>query len=159
MTRNIVRGYDVENACMWINSIGVALRGDMKMWKRNLIGLIRSVEQTKDKSPDPVLRTRYYRLTKERAWDDIVETLKKLPNYNVLHAIPNVGEIVIQRKHITGRKQDITVTVVAMGPIKLAIDVYASARGALGDLGATYRSILDINKALDTKFSMQKLDQ
>lgn len=127
------------------------------MLKRTLIGLIRSHEQTGERAKDPALKTKYYRLSKEKAWEEVVSVLKKMNGYKVLHEVPNVGEIVAERKTVTGRVQDITLTVFDLGPSKTAVDIYSASRGSLGDFGANYRTILEIYGQLDRKLASYKV--
>lgn len=127
------------------------------MLKRTLIGILRSHEVTGEKAKDPELKTRYYKLPKEKAWDEVVATLKKIPRCKVLHEVPNVGEIVCEKKTGTGRTQDITITLFAISPVKTAIDIYSASRGSLGDLGSNYRTIQQIFKALDRAMAQYKI--
>lgn len=128
------------------------------MLKRVLIGVLRSHELTGDKAKDPLLRSHYYKMSKEKAWSEIVSTLKKMPGFKVLHEVPNVGEIVCEKRTVTGRTMDITVSVIAVNPVTTAVDIYSASRGSLGDLGSNYRVILDIYKALDRSLSAYKVD-
>lgn len=127
------------------------------MLKRTLVGIIRSHETTGEKARDPALKTKYYRLSREKAWEEVVTVLKKMKGYKLIHEVPSVGEIVVERKTITGRVQDITLTVFDMGPAKTAVDIYSASRGSLGDLGANYRTILEIYRELDRKLAAYKL--
>lgn len=111
--------------------------------------MIRSHEQTGEKAKDPLLKTRFYRLSKEKFWDDVVSTIKKMPGYKVLHEVKSVGEVVVEKRTFTGRIQDITINIFSINPNKSAVDIYSASRGSLGDLGSNYRTILDIHKALD----------
>lgn len=121
--------------------------------KRTLIGLLRSQEQTGDKAKDPSLKSRFYKLSKEKAWDEVVSTLKKMQGYKVLHEVPSVGEIVLEKRTALGRTMDITVSVISVGPVTSAVDVYSASRGSFGDLGSNYRVILDIYRTLDKKLA------
>jgi uncharacterized protein (DUF1499 family) len=125
--------------------------------KRTLIGLLRSHEQTGEKSRDPLLRTKYYKLSKDQLWDEVIAVLKKTPGYKLLHEVKNVGEIVAERKTMMGRTQDITITLFAINPMKSAVDIYSASRGSLGDLGSNYRTILDLYKQLDRKLATYKI--
>lgn len=127
------------------------------MLKRTLIGLIRSHEQTGEKAKDPALKTRYYRLSRDKAWDEVVGVISKMRGYKVLHEVKNVGEIVCEKRTATGRTQDITLTMFAINPVKTAIDVYSASRGSFGDLGGNYRTILEIYRAVDKKLAEYKL--
>lgn len=126
------------------------------MLKRVLIGLIRSHENTSDRAKDPKLKSHYYRLSKDRAWDEVTSTLKKMKGYRILHEVQNVGEIVMERKTATGRTMDITIQIVGTSPGNSAVDIYSASRGSLGDLGANYRIIQEIYSVLDRKMSAYK---
>lgn len=126
------------------------------MLKRVLIGILRSFEQTGDKAKDPLLKTRYYKLSKEKAWDEVVSTLKKMQGYKVLHEVKNVGEIVLEKRTMSGRTMDVTVSVIGTNPVTSAVDIYSASRGSLGDLGSNYRLILDIYNTLDKKLAQYK---
>ena len=129
------------------------------MLKRTLIGLMRSHELTGDKARDPLLKTHYYKISKDQLWEEVVTLLKKVPKYTVLHEVKNVGEIVVTKKTITGRTQDITLTLFAINPVKSAVDIYSASRGSLGDLGSNYRTILELFKIFDQKLSNYKIDK
>jgi hypothetical protein len=127
------------------------------VFKRTLIGLIRSHEMTGEKATRAELKTRYYKLSRDKLWDEVIGVMKNKPGYKLLHQVKNVGEIVLERRTITGRVQDITITVFSINPIKSAIDIYSASRGSLGDLGSNYRLILDIFQAIDTKLAQYKI--
>jgi uncharacterized protein (DUF1499 family) len=127
--------------------------------KRTLIGLIRSLENTGERAKDPKLKTRYYKLGRDQVWEEVVDVLSKMPGYKVLHQVKNVGEIVCEKRTITGRTQDITLTLFAMNPVKTAIDIYSASRGSLGDLGSNYRTIQDIFKQIDRRLAAHKIQE
>lgn len=126
------------------------------MLKRNLTGIIRSHESTGEKARYPELKTRYYRLSKEQTWEEVVTILKKMPGYKLLHEVKSVGEIVLEKKTAFGRVQDITLTLFAINPAKTAIDIYSASRGSFGDLGSNYRVIREIFKQIDRKLAAYK---
>lgn len=126
------------------------------MLKRTLIGLLRSFEQTGDKAKDPMLKSHYYKMSREKVWEEVLSTLKKLQGYRVLHEVYNVGEIVLEKRTVTGRTMDITVSVIATNPLNSAVDIYSASRGSFGDLGSNYRVILEIYRALDKKLAAYK---
>jgi len=90
--------------------------------KRILIGLVKSQEHTGDKAKDPKLKSHYYRLSKDRAWEEIGSILKKMQGYRVLHEVPTIGEIVMEKRTISGRTMDITVQIVGTGPGTSAVE-------------------------------------
>jgi hypothetical protein len=125
--------------------------------KRTLIGLLRSFDQTGERAKDPALKTKHYKMSRDQAWTEVTTTLKKLNGYKILHEVQNVGEIVLEKKTITGRRQDITVTLFSVTPLKTAIDIYSASRGSLGDLGSNYRTILEIYRTLDKKLAAYRI--
>lgn len=127
------------------------------MLKRTLIGIIRSHEQTGEKASDPLLRTHYYRLSKEKAWDEVINMLKKMPKYKVMHQIENLGEIVVEKRTATGRIQDVTIMLFSINPVRTAIDIYSASRGSLGDLGSNYRTILELFQQIDNALKSYKV--
>ncbi|GAB2700203.1 DUF1499 domain-containing protein [Paenibacillus thermoaerophilus] len=127
------------------------------MLKRTLIGLVRSHETTGEKARIPELKTRHYKIPKEQLWEEVQSVLKKLPGYKLLHAVENVGEIVAEKKTVTGRVQDITLTLFSLGPMRSAVDIYSASRGSLGDLGSNYRVILQIYNELDRRLAQHKI--
>lgn len=126
------------------------------MFKRTLVGVFRSFEGTGDKAKDPLLKSHVYKLSKEKAWEEVVSTLKKMQGYKVLHEVASVGEIVLEKRTVFGRVMDITVSVISVGPVRSAVDIYSASRGSLGDLGSNYRVILDIYRVLDKKLAAHK---
>ncbi|MCM3747142.1 DUF1499 domain-containing protein [Paenibacillus pasadenensis] len=126
------------------------------MLKRTLIGLLRSFEQSGDRAKDPLLKSHYYKLSRDKAFEEVLSTLKKMQGYKVLHDVPSVGEIVLEKRTVTGRTMDITVSVIGTGPVTSAVDIYSASRGSLGDLGANYRVIQDIFRTLDKKLASYK---
>lgn len=129
------------------------------MLKRMLVGFIRSHETTGEQAKDPNLRTRYYKLSKDKVWAEVVEILKKTPGFNVLYEGIDVGEIVCGKRTVTGRMQDITVSLFSINPVNTAIDIHSASRGSLGDLGANYRTIVDICRQIDHRLERYKISK
>ncbi|HIW33028.1 MAG TPA: DUF1499 domain-containing protein [Candidatus Paenibacillus intestinavium] len=127
------------------------------MLKRTLIGIVRSFEGTGDRVKDPALKSHLYKLSKDKAWDEVVSILKKMQGYRLLHEVQSVGEIVLEKRTVFGRTMDITVSVIGVDPLRSAVDIYSASRGSLGDLGSNYRVIMDIYRVLDKKLSAYKL--
>lgn len=125
--------------------------------KRTLIGIFRSQEGTSDRAKVPEMKTRYYQLSKDRIWEEVSSTLKKIPGYKVLHEVQSVGEITLEKKTALGRTMDITVSIVSTGPLRSAVDIYSATRGSWGDLGSNYRNILNLYAALDKKLGAYKV--
>ncbi|MFD3258032.1 DUF1499 domain-containing protein [Paenibacillus lentus] len=125
--------------------------------KRTLIGIFRSQEGTSDRAKMPEMKTRYYQLSKDKIWEEVSSTLKKIPGYKVLHEVQSVGEITLEKKTALGRTMDITVSIVSTGPLRSAVDIYSATRGSMGDLGSNYRNILNLFAALDKKLGAYKV--
>jgi len=121
--------------------------------KRVLIGLLRSHEHTGDKAKDPKLKSHYYRLSRDRAFEEVTSVLKKMQGFKVLHEVPNIGEVVLEKRTALGRTMDITLQIVGTSPGVSAVDIYSASRGSLGDLGSNYRVIQEIYSVLDRKLS------
>ncbi|MEK3794520.1 DUF1499 domain-containing protein [Paenibacillus sp. FSL R7-0204] len=126
--------------------------------KRTLVGLFRSHDGTSDRAKDPALKTRYYNLSRDKAWDEVSATLKKIPGFKVLHEVQSVGEITLEKRTALGRSLDITVSVLSTTPVRCAVDIYSASRGSLGDLGANYRVIQRLYQSLDKKLGKYKVD-
>ncbi|WP_379137304.1 DUF1499 domain-containing protein [Paenibacillus sp. sgz500958] len=126
--------------------------------KRTLVGLFRSFDGTSDRAKDPALKTRYYSLMKDKAWDEVSSTLKKIPGFRVLHEVESVGEITLEKRTAFGRTLDITVSVLNTSPMRCGVDIYSASRGSLGDLGANYRVIQRLFQSLDKKLGKYKVD-
>lgn len=126
-------------------------------FKKILTGIFRSQEGTSDRAKVPELKTRYYQLSRVKVWEEATSTLKKIPGYKVTHEVESVGEIILEKRTKLGRTMDITVSIISTGPTRTAIDIYSATRGSFGDLGANYRSIMNLFKVLDKKFSSYKV--
>ncbi|MDQ0195881.1 DUF1499 domain-containing protein [Paenibacillus wynnii] len=126
--------------------------------KRTLVGLFRSHDGTSDRAKDPTLKTRYYNLMRDKAWEEVSSTMKKIPGYKVLHEVESVGEITLEKRTAFGRTLDITVSVLNTSPMRCGVDIYSASRGSLGDLGANYRVIQRLFQSLDKKLGKFKLD-
>lgn len=102
------------------------------------------------------MKSHYYKLSKDKAWDEVLSTLKKIQGYKVVHEVPTVGEIVLEKRTVTGRTMDITVSVIGVNVWTSAVDIYSASRGSLGDLGSNYRVILALYRILDKKLATYK---
>lgn len=118
---------------------------------RTLTGIWKSREETGEKAKSPELKTRYYKERKDRLMDIIQRVVRnKLPKWNIVHISENRGEITIEKKQGMG-VNDIVVTVFYITPVRTAVDVSSAKRGSFGDLGASYRNILEFYEALHTE--------
>ncbi len=122
------------------------------MLKRIFKGFIRSHEQSDEHHANPELKTRYYKIMKDKAWDEIIEVMNKLPGYQFCFEMKKSGELVYMKKTATGRIQDITLTITKTGSLQTAVDIYSASRGIFGDFGSNYRIVRQIYRALDEHF-------
>ncbi|GAE35266.1 hypothetical protein [Halalkalibacter akibai] len=118
---------------------------------RTLVGLWKNHEETKEKPKLPELKTRYYKKSREV----MIEQVKKIVNNN---KFPNwkISEIDEERGEVTLVKQGMgssimVVTIFKINPVKSAIDIYCAKQGSFGDLGSSYKAILQFFKALHTE--------
>jgi len=119
--------------------------------KRTLVGVFRSMESTGEKPRYPGLESRHFKLPKDKLYDEILAIVKKYPGLKLVHEVKSVGEILAEKRTMTGRVQDVTFTIVETSPVKSAVDIYSASRGSLGDLGSNYRLILNLLKEIDRK--------
>lgn len=105
-----------------------------------------------------MLKSHFYKLSKDKAWEEVISTLKKMQGYKVLHEVQSVGEIVLEKRTAFGRTMDITVSVISVNPLQSAVDIYSASRGSLGDLGSNYRVILELYRTLDKKLAAFKVN-
>jgi len=105
------------------------------------------------------MKTRYYNMSKDKAFEEVSSTLKKIPGYRVLHEVPSVGEIILEKRTTFGRTMDITVSIISVSPVRSAVDMYSASRGSFGDLGSNYRTILNLFSVLDKKLAQFKVHE
>lgn len=123
-------------------------------------GLFRSVEQTSDRSAEQSLKTRYYRLSKEQLWPLVTDALSTQGDLRMTHEAHSAGEILLERYTLTGRVQDITVTILQINPLKTCVDIYSASRDSywrFGDLGSNYRVIQRIYRGIEAKAGTYRL--
>lgn len=126
------------------------------MLKRTLVGIFRSMETTGEKPRYPGLESRHFKLPKDKLYEEILAIVKKYPGLKLVHEVKSVGEILAEKRTMTGRVQDVTFTIVETNPVKSAVDIYSASRGSLGDLGSNYRLILNLLREIDRKLKDYK---
>ncbi|GAB7387030.1 hypothetical protein BSNK01_08660 [Bacillaceae bacterium] len=80
---------------------------------------------------------------------------QKLPRWKVVHVDRERGEIMAEKRHALS-VSDIVITVYRISPVRSAIDVVCAKRGSLGDLGSSYRTILEFFHALQTEIQPEE---
>ena len=123
---------------------------------RSVTGIWRTSEETKEDHQDPNLKTPYYTVRFEQMMDMVIETINKdLSGWKVIHEDRDRGEIMAEKKLMVGRS-DIIITVYQVPPGKSAVDVVASIDGVPGDLGLSYRQIVDFKRALNKRVGTER---
>lgn len=148
-----------NDTLVYINGTVTFKGGRVLSLKRTFVGIIRSMEGTSDRAKDPKMKTRYYNMSKDKAFEEVSSTLKKIPGYRVLHEVPSVGEIILEKRTSFGRTMDITVSIISVSPVRSAVDMYSASRGSFGDLGSNYRTILNLFSVLDKKLAQFKVHE
>ncbi|KHF40890.1 hypothetical protein [Halalkalibacter okhensis] len=118
---------------------------------RTITGIWKSHEETSEKPKLEGLNTRYYKKSREAMIDYVHKIVNnnKLPNWKVSSVDEERGEIVLEKKGVSSSVM--VITVFKITPIKSAVDIYSSKQGSFGDLGSSYKNILEFFKALHTE--------
>ncbi|MEW9667307.1 hypothetical protein [Ammoniphilus sp. 3BR4] len=106
-----------------------------------LTRLWKNYEETCESPSIPELKTLYHKLPKNMVMNAVTQALQKLPNWKVVHADHERGEITILARQGWG-VHDITISVCSLSPRQTALDVVSAKRGWGGDLGQSYRNIM-----------------
>ncbi|MDN4594850.1 hypothetical protein [Polycladomyces subterraneus] len=108
------------------------------------------VTETGERDPDPELRTRYYRAPVK----EVGETLEQLParisSFRMVHHDRDRHEIMLEYRNPLGGKHDVVVTLFAVSPIRVAVDIHVATRGKMIDLGWNKKCVQAIYQHLDT---------
>lgn len=121
---------------------------------RVLKGIFKTTEETGDKKSDPYLKTRYYKLSKERIWNEVIAVIEKMDGIHIEHQSKSIGEITVTHKGWV-RSYSVTLTIVALSPIHISVDLFSTLKGPgvgwlpFGDYGTNYFLIVRLQKALD----------
>lgn len=115
---------------------------------RMITGIWRKHEETKENPKEPELKTRYYRKSREALMNDIKKIVQdgKLGGWMLKNEDVERGEIMLAKGSAS-----MVITIYKLTPMRSAIDVYCAKDGPIGDLGSSYRSILEFFNALRTE--------
>lgn len=117
--------------------------------QRTFAGIWKTREETSENAAEPELRTRYYKQTRDKLVNTVLETLvAQLPAWKVVHTDLERGEIMVEKKTFLGI-HDIVISIYAIGPLQSAIEIVSAKRGNLGDFGASYRNIVEFYSVFD----------
>lgn len=112
---------------------------------RVIKGLWKNTEETSDQAKNPILKTSYYKASKGKVWDEIIAAISNKKQYRVIHTSKEMGEISIEKREGI-RIELITVSIIALSPMKIAVDIFSATKGVGGDLGANYFNIRDLKE-------------
>ncbi|GAB3803989.1 cytosolic protein [Virgibacillus kimchii] len=113
-----------------------------------LLKYLSNNHETKDRHWDPMLRTRYYKITKEQGFDLLEDMVENSTEYKLNAISKEHGEMSF---YITGGKKTfIVATVIMVRPFRTAIDFSATAEGVMPfDFGHNRRVISHLYERLD----------
>lgn len=110
---------------------------------------LRNGEETREKHPDPTLRTQTYRKSKRDMMAAVQQVVKnKLAGWQIVHIEEEHGELSVVAKSGVSTS-DIVITVFSITPLRSSVDVASSRRGNLGDFGTSYSNIVRFFRALN----------
>lgn len=105
-------------------------------------------QETKDQHWDEMLKTRYYKITREQGFNFLEEMVENSPEYEMNAISKDHGELSFYLRK--GKKTFIVATVIMVRPFETAIDFSASAEGVLPfDFGHTRSVISQLYDRLD----------
>lgn len=115
---------------------------------RTVVGIWKSYEETSEQPKVPELKTRYY----NKSQQVLIENVERIVNNNKLKGW-TINRIDEERGEINLEKGSniMNITIFKINPIKSAIDVHCSKEGPIGDLGSSYRHIVEFFTALHTE--------
>jgi hypothetical protein len=117
----------------------------MSRWRRFFTG----VTETGDRVPEPGLQTRYFRGQSREMSRYIAELPGRHPAFRLIHHDAERGEVMLEYQNPIGLKHDVVVTVFALSPVRMAVDVHAALRGRMVDLGWNHKLIQAIYDDLE----------
>ncbi|WP_078555453.1 DUF1499 domain-containing protein [Bacillus alkalicellulosilyticus] len=106
--------------------------------------------ETTETHYDETLKTRYYKTTKDRGINEVVNLINQSKGYTLKRADHERGEIFVQMT--TPRKAFVTITVIQVKPFKTAVDISVGTETVLfTDFGYSRKAIQVFYAELDKK--------
>lgn|SRR5690625_4521191 len=110
-------------------------------------------QETKDDHYDPLLKTRYYKITYDRGFDFLLHMVENSPEFEKKAVSKDYGEISFYLKK--GRKTFIIATVMMHKPYETSIDFTASSEGISPiDFGQTRKVINRLYERLNKELPL-----
>jgi hypothetical protein len=108
-----------------------------------------------DKHWDPMLKTRYYKITKEEGFDFLKKMVENSPGLEMNAISKEHGEMSFYMQK--GKKTFIIATVIMVRPFQTAIDFSATSEGMLPfDFGYSRRAISQLYARLNKELTLLK---
>jgi len=108
-------------------------------------------QETKDKHWDQLLKTRYYKVTKEEGFETLKNMVENSPDFEMNAISKEHGELSF---YIKGRKIFIVATVIMIRPYQTAIDFAATFEGLIPfDFGYSRRLISQLYERLNKELT------
>ncbi|MCD8501094.1 MAG: DUF1499 domain-containing protein [Bacillaceae bacterium] len=118
--------------------------------KSALKKLISTHTETNEKHPDELLQTRYYKAMREKTFNELIDLLKQLKQFDVTSSAIERGEIIVKGH---GKKQSfIVITVIMVSPNRTAVDFSVTTETRLPtDFGYSSNVIKQLYKKIDER--------
>ncbi|WP_067842901.1 cytosolic protein [Amphibacillus sediminis] len=121
-------------------------------FKETLNKYFNNHSETGEKHWDPELRTHYFKTTKDKAFDTLVDYFKRKPGCQVLATSEPHGEISINYRG--KRRAFIIVTVIMVKPLRTAVDFSITTEGSFLDLGFSHNLIKKLYQDLKNHMTL-----
>ncbi|GEL08562.1 DUF1499 domain-containing protein [Salisediminibacterium halotolerans] len=120
--------------------------------KETLKKIFSTSAETGEKHPEEKYRTRYYKIMKDKAMQEIQTVINNKSGYDVTSVSEDHGEIIVNLKK--GKKAFVVITVIMVRPYRTAVDVSVSTETVFfSDFGFSRKVIEDIYNELDQKMT------
>lgn len=107
------------------------------------------VTETGERESDSDLRTRYYRAPVKKVGEALEQLPARRPSFRMVHHDRERHEIMLEYRNPLGGKHDVVVTLFAMSPVRVAVDIHVATRGNMIDLGWNKKCIQAVYQHLD----------
>lgn len=108
--------------------------------------------ETRDNHWDKNLKTKYFKTTKDQAFDKVLYYFRQQPNCKINSESEKHGEISINYKG--KRRAFIIVTIIMVKPYRTAIDFSITTEGGIFDLGFSHNLIPKLYQGLEKQIPL-----
>ena len=110
--------------------------------------------ETSEKHWDKALQSRYYKATKNNAFDAVTQYFKRHPNCEVKSTSHDHGEITVNYKG--KRRAFVVATVIMVKPMQTSVDLSVTTEGGFFDLGFSHKLITTFYKDFEKEMTVIK---